>query len=80
VTKYCFQSTTNENSHNHFSKLTEELSLFFPEKSALFIASENFEMMFCLNAPSKGYSVQAESVILKYHIKFFLPESVSGEY
>ncbi|MBR7036970.1 hypothetical protein IKI14_03770 [bacterium] len=56
------------------------MSLFFPEKSALFIASVNLEIMFCFKAPSSGYSVQAASVILKYHIKFFLPESVRGEY
>jgi hypothetical protein len=29
---------------------------------------------------SYGYSVQVASVILKYHIKFFLQSSVRGEY
>jgi hypothetical protein len=36
--------------------------------------------MSCFNTPSNGYSVHETSVILKYHIKLFLPDSVRGEY
>ena len=68
------------NDPNHCNRFTEEFQLFLFEKSALFIASENFEIMSCFSAPSNGYSVHETSVILKYHIKFFLPDSVSGEY
>ncbi len=67
-------------SPNHFNKPTDELSLFLPEKSALFIASENLAMISCLIVQSYGYSVHAASVILKYHINFFLQSSVRGEY
>ena len=50
------------------------------EKSALFIASENLATISCFNVHSKGYSFHATSVILKYHINFFLQLSVRGEY
>jgi hypothetical protein len=68
------------NDHSHFSKLTDELELFLSEKSAFFTASENLDIMFCFNVHSKGYSFQEGSVILKYHINFFLPDPVNGEY
>ena len=44
------------------------------------IASENLAIISCFNVPSKGYSVPETSVILKYHINFFLQFSVRGEY
>jgi hypothetical protein len=68
------------NEPNHCKNLTEELSDFLFEKSAVCIALENLEMISCFSAPSNGYSFHETSVILKYHIKFFLPDSVSGEY
>jgi hypothetical protein len=65
---------------NHCRNLTEELSDFLFEKSAVCIALENLEIISCFSVQSNGYSVHETSVILKYHIKFFLPVSVSGEY
>jgi hypothetical protein len=65
---------------NHCNNLTEELSDFLFEKSAFCIASENLVIMSCFNVPSYGYSFPATSVILKYHINFFLQSSVRGEY
>jgi hypothetical protein len=65
---------------NPCKNLTEELSDFLFEKSAFCIASENFEIMSCFSAPSNGYSFHETSVILKYHINCFLPDSVRGEY
>jgi len=65
---------------NHCNKFIEEFQLFLFEKSAFCIASENLEIISCFNTPSNGYSFQATSVILKYHINFFLHCSVSGEY
>ena len=56
------------------------MELFLFEKSALFIASENFDIISCFKVHSKGYSFHATSTILKYHIKFFLQDSVRGEY
>jgi hypothetical protein len=73
-------STIKLNDHNHNNKSTEEFAPFLLEKSALFIASENLAIISCFRVPSKGYSVHAVSVILKYHIKAFLPDSVRGEY
>jgi len=58
----------------------EEFEVFLFEKSALFIASENFDIISCFNTHSKGYSFHATSAILKYHINFFLQLSVRGEY
>jgi hypothetical protein len=68
------------NEPSHCKNLTEELSDVLFEKSAVCIALENFEMISCFNAPSNGYSVHETSVILKYHINCFLPDSVRGEY
>jgi hypothetical protein len=68
------------NDHSHDRRFTAELEDFLFEKSACLIASENFAIISCFKAPSKGYSVQLVSVILKYHISFFLQFSVSGEY
>jgi hypothetical protein len=73
-------STIKVNDHNHCNKLTEELELFLLEKSALFMASENLVIISCFRVPSNGYSFHATSVILKYHINCFLPDSVRGEY
>jgi hypothetical protein len=68
------------NEPNHCKNLTEELSDFLFEKSAVWIAFENLEIISCFKLSSKGYSFQATSTILKYHIKLFLQLSVSGEY
>jgi len=78
--KYSLPSTIKLNDHNHNNKSTEEFAPFLLEKSALLIASENLAIISCFNAPSKGYSVPETSVILKYHISFFLQVSVRGEY
>jgi hypothetical protein len=77
--KYSLPSTIKLKDHSHNNKSTEELDHFLLEKSALFIASENLATISCFNAPSKGYSFQETSVILKYHINFFLQFSVRGE-
>jgi hypothetical protein len=44
------------------------------------MASENFVIIFCFKVQSYGYSEPEASVILKYHIRFFLHDSVRGEY
>jgi hypothetical protein len=56
------------------------LSDFLFEKSLDCMALENFEIISCFKLPSNGYSFQATSTILKYHIKLFLQFSVRGEY
>ena len=64
------------NEPSHFSKLTDEFELVLFEKSAWLTACENLEIISHFISHSKGYSVQATSVILKYHIRFFLLSNI----